>query len=335
MKRVFSAAIFLLFCSSLFSQKIDRKALVLRHNIVLTKVDSLSPITLGNGRFAFRVDATGLQTFPSYQQGASLYIGSGWGQNIFSDKVNYKEASDLQNSHFLQFGNLGFEIVKGNGTQATLSDIKNIYQELNLWTGKLRSHFTVEGIPVEVATYSSGSDDAIGVKVRSQLIKDGRLKIKLLFSYPKSERVNEGINYVDDDNYQSSVIMSHNTGAVVMHRLDTAKYYVGLKWEGGGFIEQKKSNYFLITPDDTTDLFDLTARFTPKKDFGFLPTFIDIRTSSENQWKNFWTKCDAIDFSASTNKRSFELERRIVLSQYLRRTLDANSYAKGNRIEVR
>jgi len=70
MKRVFSAAIFLLFCSSLFSQKIDRKALVLRHNIVLTKVDSLSPITLGNGRFAFRVDATGLQTFPSYQQGA-------------------------------------------------------------------------------------------------------------------------------------------------------------------------------------------------------------------------------------------------------------------------
>ena len=31
--------------------KIDRKALVSRHNIIQTKVDKLSPLSVGNGRF--------------------------------------------------------------------------------------------------------------------------------------------------------------------------------------------------------------------------------------------------------------------------------------------
>ena len=53
----------------LFAQKIDRKALVTRHNVTVTKADSLSSLTVGNGKFAFTVDATGLQTFPlEYQK---------------------------------------------------------------------------------------------------------------------------------------------------------------------------------------------------------------------------------------------------------------------------
>jgi hypothetical protein len=43
---------------------IDRQALVTRHNPVLTAIDPLSPLTVGNGEFAFGADVTGLQTFP-------------------------------------------------------------------------------------------------------------------------------------------------------------------------------------------------------------------------------------------------------------------------------
>jgi hypothetical protein len=82
----------------------------------------------------------------------------------------------------------------------------------------------------------------------------------------------------------------------------------------------------LITPDPKQGLFDLTAKFTAKKDLGFLPTFIDVQTSSEVQWKNFWNSGGAIDFSGSTDKRAFELERRIVLSQYLLRAQEAGNY---------
>src|SRR4051794_21637456 len=50
--------------------KIDRKALVERHKVVNVKADALSSLSVGNGKFAFTVDVTGLQSFPLvYERG--------------------------------------------------------------------------------------------------------------------------------------------------------------------------------------------------------------------------------------------------------------------------
>ena len=46
------------------SEPIDRFALVSRHDPILQKIDPLSPLSVGNGEFAFTCDVTGLQTFP-------------------------------------------------------------------------------------------------------------------------------------------------------------------------------------------------------------------------------------------------------------------------------
>src|SRR5205085_5419944 len=45
--------------------------------------------------------------------------------------------------------------------------------------------------------------------------------------------------------------------------------------------------------------------------------FASIKNNNANAWKNFWTEGAAVDFSGSTDPRAFELERRIILSQYL------------------
>src|SRR5947209_9843460 len=45
---------------------IDRTALVARHRIKLTQPDASSPLSVGNGEFAFTADITGLQTFPEF-----------------------------------------------------------------------------------------------------------------------------------------------------------------------------------------------------------------------------------------------------------------------------
>ena len=42
---------------------IDRRALVTRRNVTLERYDAATPFQVGNGAFAFGVDATGLQTF--------------------------------------------------------------------------------------------------------------------------------------------------------------------------------------------------------------------------------------------------------------------------------
>ncbi|MDQ0770098.1 hypothetical protein QF031_002847 [Pseudarthrobacter defluvii] len=46
------------------SGRIDRKALVQRHNVRQQTLDPRSPVSVGNGEFAFTMDLTGLQTLP-------------------------------------------------------------------------------------------------------------------------------------------------------------------------------------------------------------------------------------------------------------------------------
>jgi hypothetical protein len=53
------------------------------------------------------------------------------------------------NPHRLQLGNIGLEIKKKDGSLATANDIRNINQQLDLWTGIITSSFTVENVPVK------------------------------------------------------------------------------------------------------------------------------------------------------------------------------------------
>ena len=71
--------------------KIDRKALVSRHNIIQTKVDKLSPLSVGNGRFCYTTDITSMQTFPElYREGIPLSTMSEWGWHSFPNTRNYQ-----------------------------------------------------------------------------------------------------------------------------------------------------------------------------------------------------------------------------------------------------
>ncbi len=50
------------------------------------------------------------------------------------------------------------------------------------------------------------------------------------------------------------------------------------------------------------------------------PAYVErkaVFSASQKHWADFWQTGGAIDFSGSTDPRAVELERRIVLSQYL------------------
>lgn len=150
-------------CTSPKEKAIDRHALVTRNNPEVTAMDSLSSLSVGNGEFAYTVDATGLQTFPEvYKNGVPLGTQSQWGWHSFGNPENYKpeealveydfghghkelyatqpkepgrakEASDWYrvNPHRLHLGIIGLEL----GNEVRPSDVQNIQQSLDMWNG--------------------------------------------------------------------------------------------------------------------------------------------------------------------------------------------------------
>ena len=173
---------------TLLAQRIDRQAVVERHQVVNTTTDSLSSLTVGNGAFAFTTDVTGLQSFPEYyQKGVPLGTQSEWGWHSFPNPNNYtvaeaqreytlngrkipytvqvktperaKQAVDFlrANPHRLQLGNVGLMLLKQDGKQASIKDLRDIRQTLNPWTGEIRSHFTLEGVPMRLLSDTSFS----------------------------------------------------------------------------------------------------------------------------------------------------------------------------------
>jgi hypothetical protein len=337
-----------------WSQPIDRKKLVQRHTVVNTSFDSLSSLSVGNGSFAFTVDVTGLQSFPNaYAKGVPLGTQSEWGWHSFIDTANYQFNETLknyhlngrdvsysvqikeperkknavnwfrQNPHRLQLGNLGFEIKLKDGNVATINDIKNIHQTLNMWKGEIHSQFTVENISVEVITYCHQTKDVIAVKVISSLLKEKRLSVFIRFPYPTGEWADYGNNYSNENKHQSSFI-EREEGIVFKHALDTTKYFVELN-TCQVKVEQKNKHYFLITPKDAVDSIKYTFQFSQKETKIFLPYNL-VKENSETKWQQFWKTGGAVDFDGSTDKRAFELERRIILSQYLTKIQCAANY---------
>ena len=72
-------------------QSIDRQALVTRHNIELRQADPLAPLSLGNGRFCFTADVTGLQTFEEdYAKGIPLGTMADWAWHSFPNPEGFR-----------------------------------------------------------------------------------------------------------------------------------------------------------------------------------------------------------------------------------------------------
>src|SRR3989337_2054513 len=72
-----------------------------------------------------------------------------------------------ENPHRLHLGQIGFRLVKRNGSEAVPSDIGNIEQKLDLWTGTIHSSFTLDGTPVKVRTAVHPILDMLAVSVES------------------------------------------------------------------------------------------------------------------------------------------------------------------------
>ncbi|KAL2827461.1 Six-hairpin glycosidase-like protein [Aspergillus pseudoustus] len=334
-------------------QRINRKNVVRRFNPVRTTLSTTTPMQVGNGNFAFGADITGLQTVLPFN------ILSSWcwandslpttpGQTDPSDYtgmdywthgrlVNYAipnpaepEISQwlIANPHRVNLGRVGF-LYKGRNIST--DDISDIHQSLDLYTGVLTSKFSLHGQRVTVTTIADPDDDVVAVEVQSSLLKDGSLGV--FFDYPLTTGANKfEAPFVGN----WTAISAHTTGlkkvtahrAVVSHLLGSTTYYNLLQWEQAGSIQGpfNGTHRYLLQPIGRSNKFTFTTRFSESiKGGSGSKAFRSVKSSSTRWWANYWESGAFVDLIASSSSDAEELQRRIILSQYL---LAVNSAGK-------
>ena len=320
---------------------IDRKALVTRNNPVVTTVDTLASLSVGNGGFAFTTDITGLQTFPEYyRNGVPLGTQSEWGWHSFDNPEQYRIEESYQlydfghghrelyatqpktgrakdaanwyrsNPHRLHLGCIGLEV---EGLQP--SDIKKARQTLDMWTGSIDSRFMIHGSWFSVQTVCHPERDMISGQVTIKS-KNAQPSINLRFPYPTGAHADDACNWLANDKHQTELVSQTVNSAILKRTIDQTVYYVALSWEGKAQLKEKSKNYWVLTADGNQLTY--SCEFVESEELkGKHETFAAVAEYSANYWRDFWTKGAAVDFSQCKDKRAKELERRVVLSQYL------------------
>lgn len=328
-------------------EKIDRKALVMRHNVLVHGYDSLASLSVGNGNFAFTTDLTGLQTFyEDYENGIPLGTQSNWGWHSFPNTNDYSleetnkyyqvngreipyrhqlksseraaEACNYfrANPQRLHLGIIGFELTKSNGEKAIISDIKNAKHELNLWTGAIHSSFVFEGEEVDVELYCHQKQDLIAAKITSPLIEKGQLAIQWKLPAAVAQHTGPAYDFSSPESHSSYLNHQGSNKALIIHKLDTTNYDITIEWQGEATIQQTKEHTYRLQASQGNSL-SFSCLFTPEYKDTTLPDYEDVKANNMAEWNNFWQKGGAVDFSACTDPRAHELERRVLLSQYL------------------
>ena len=319
------------------SGRLDRLAIVSRHDPVLHRVDPRAPLSVGNGEFAFTADPTGLQSFAElYESTVPLCTQSQWGWHSFPALAGLV-ASDLSLESFDTYGrpvgyatsrqgqeklfdwlrenphrlNLARIALVLDGAPLAPGDVTNIDQRLDLASGTLVSRFDLQAKPVEVVTCCHPTRDALGVSIQSPLADAGRLAVE--FRFPYGSPAMNASDWSALAKHQTTVAFEDRNTATVRRQLDADSYQVRLHWTGDARAKARADHRVVLSG---TRL-DLTCEFSPRPSAApqLFPTA--VREACQAHWREFWSCGGAIDLAGSADPRAQELQRRIVLSQYL------------------
>ena len=311
---------------------INRKEWTKRHDPVLTCIDAKSPLTVGNGDFAFTADITGLQTlYMEYAPETPLCTQSnyGWhtipantpsGKYTLDDvrmntydfcgrEVTYAKTKFPGNEHVYDWlrqnphkVNLMRISLRLNGEEIPASGFSDIHQRLHLYEGLLESRWTLAGASSRVHTACAPDKNVLAFEIASPLLENG-LTVDIDFPYGAAD--------ITASDWNSPA--KHTTrldGRVISRAMDDFTYTVSLGTDDSAVIEQISAHTIRIRTEKP--ILRLTAGFDCAE-----KNAAKVFESAAGWWKNFWEKGAAVDFSGADDARANELERRIILSLYL------------------
>lgn len=328
------------------AEKIDRKSVLERNNPKVTNADPLNSLSVGNGHFATTVDVTGMQSYPlNYQQGVPLCSMSDWGWHSFPNTENLRheeteKVMDLGhgrkevyaveykvdgrgkkateyfriNPHRLNLGNVALVIKDGKG-QIKEGDIKDIDQQLDLYSGVITSRFSALGKPVTVKTACMPCEDAMIYSINSHLLSSGKVSVCLSLPYPSGKHADAATDWGNEDKHASRIIKRTGKSALLEHIIDSTRYYVLIQWEGSAKLVHESTHSYALIPNGKTLNVRVEYKELQPETQGF--SFAKSVTKVQKFWNSWWETGAFVDFGDCKDVRAKELERRTVLSQYL------------------
>ncbi len=341
MKIIICFFLTLIITCSAMAAPIDRKSLVTRHNIRTSAINQI--LALGNGEFCFSVDGTGLQTFGGntmanwawhsfpLPEGASMADVPGTGTvetgklvGLMKHASAKPEVSNwmFQNPHRYNLGNLRF--VDRTGTVPDSTQITKSHRTLDLWRGVQTAEFWLNGKQVKVTTLVHPEQDMVITRIESELLAMGDLAVELDFPYPEVQRRRGE----PGKNEHDTIEFSHQKNRTdFIRNLDQTLCHISWLWSDpkATFNKSPGKQTFRLTPASGTTILEFSCAFGTKK-IEKLSGVEQSMKSCEAFWTKYWMSGGAIDLSASKDPRWKELERRIILSQYLMRTQSAGSW---------
>ena len=323
---------------------IDRVALVRRHNPIVKTIDPLSALSVGNGQFAFTADVTGLQTlYETYEKAMPLCTMSQWGwhtkpqpptiasqtlrptlYDTYGRPVGYYTSSANQtelynwlreNPHRLHLGRIGLGLA--GKKEIDPDDLSEVNQQLDLWRGVLTSQFKLFGESVSVITAVHPIQDLLAVVVQSRLIAQQGLAVRI--SFPYGSPAMQAADWKEPDKHQTRIVKNENTRAVIERRLDADVYFVALEWSQAQ-LEITDQHTILLSARSAShsiNHLECVVGFSQHSPSGGLPSAAATIAESTRSWQRFWTEGATVELAHSKDSRAIELERRVVLSQYL------------------
>jgi hypothetical protein len=118
--------------------------------------------------------------------------------------------------------------------------------------------------------------------------------------------------------HHTEVVTNQNGRADLLRILDSDKYFVAIAWQGATRLVTVDTHSFVLSGRVRSQgHLEFVAAFSPNPIRKSLPSHLIAFAASKDHWRRFWSEGGAIELADSKDARAPELERRVVLSQYL------------------
>ncbi|MDT0317846.1 hypothetical protein [Streptomyces millisiae] len=210
-------------------------------------------------------------------------------------------------------GRLALDALPGGPALGHPERLERPRAELDLWSGVVRSGYRIDGEPVEVTTVADPVAHRFAVRVVSPLLARG-LAVSWVFDPQPDDLawfelpLDERVRWHD-----------LGPGRGRAHRVvESSAYVVDVVSTGVLSARDGGARVTASTDAGALELVVTLAPSAPEPAGGEgTAAFPAVLRASEEWWRHYWTTGAVVSFEGSVDEAAAELERRVVLSQYL------------------